>query len=179
MTEASIENAAFYEWLLSDHPDARAERGRRRAATYQDECERTGKVLAWVSKINATPDAPGTLRDLAESMGSLAANAAARAEAEFATSDEAYVAGARANWETYMQVSAPDGSWDYRYPDRYTARVPPTSRGRTSGRTPPWAKTAALGLRRHGTNRKSAANRSSSIRKEQGGMGKTKDPICR
>jgi hypothetical protein len=52
-------------------------------------------------------------------VGPLAANAAARAEAEFATSDEAYVAGARANWETYMQVSAPDGFWDYRYPDRY------------------------------------------------------------
>jgi hypothetical protein len=119
VTEVSIESAAFYEWLLSDHPDARAERGRRRAATYQDERERTGKVLAWVSKINATPDAPGTLRDLAERVGPLAANAAARAEAEFTTSDEDYVARARANWETYMQVSALDSSWDYRYPDRY------------------------------------------------------------
>jgi len=43
-------------------------------------------------------------------MGPLAARSAARAEADFAEPDEAYVARARINWETYMQVCAPDGS---------------------------------------------------------------------
>jgi hypothetical protein len=118
MTEAGADDA-FYEWLLSDHPDARAERDRRREATYQDERERTGKVLAWVGKIDATPDAPQALRDLARTMGPLATKAAARAEADFAEPDDAHVARARANFETYMQVSAPHSSWDYRYPARY------------------------------------------------------------
>jgi len=35
---------AFYEWLLSDHPDARAERDSRRAATYHAELEQAGYV---------------------------------------------------------------------------------------------------------------------------------------
>ena len=122
MTRAELagESDAFYEWLLSDHPGARAERDRRREATHRDELERTGKVRAWVEKIRAAPDAPQTMRDLAQTMGPLAAKSAGRAEADYAVPDETYVAAARANWETYMQVSAPDGSWDYRYPARYT-----------------------------------------------------------
>jgi hypothetical protein len=72
---------AFYEWLLSDHPDARAERDWRRAATYQAETDRAAAVRAWADKINAQPDAPQTLRDLAASVGPLADQSAARAEA--------------------------------------------------------------------------------------------------
>ena len=37
-------DAPHYEWLLSDHPDARAERDRRRQATYQSERERAAQV---------------------------------------------------------------------------------------------------------------------------------------
>jgi hypothetical protein len=118
--EITGESDAFYEWLLSDHPGARAERDRRREATHRDELERTGKVRAWVEKIHAAPDAPQTMRDLAASLGPSATASAARAEADYAVPDETYVAAARANWETYMRVSAPDGSWDYRYPARYT-----------------------------------------------------------
>jgi hypothetical protein len=121
--EISGESDAFYEWLLSDHPGARAERDRRREATHRDELERTGKVAAWVEKIHAAPSAPPTIRDLAETMGPLAAKSAARAEADFAVPDEVRVAQARANWETYMRVSAPDGSWDYRYPGRYVGEA--------------------------------------------------------
>ena len=40
MTDVGAESDAFYEWLLSDHPDARAERARRREAHY--EAERRG-----------------------------------------------------------------------------------------------------------------------------------------
>jgi hypothetical protein len=120
---SEVESGAAYEWLLSDHPDARTERGRRREATYTSERERTGKVLAWVAKINAAADAPEAMRDLAATMGPLATASAARAEADHAVPDADHVTRARTNWETYMQVSAPDGSWDYRYPGRYVGEA--------------------------------------------------------
>ncbi len=60
-----VTDTAFYEWLLSDHPDARAERDWRRAATYQAETDRATAVRACVGKINSTPDAPAAMRDLA------------------------------------------------------------------------------------------------------------------
>ena len=114
------ESDAFYEWLLSDHPDARAERDNRRQAHYQAEIEQAGQVQAWVAKIDATVDPPATIRDLAGTMGPLAAESRARAEAAIAEPDEAYVARVRDEWETHVRVSGPDGSWDYRYPARYT-----------------------------------------------------------
>lgn len=117
--ETSGQSDAFYEWLLSDHPGARAERQRRREASYQSEIQRAGQVQAWVARIGATPDAPEVMRDLAGSMGPLAEKSLARAEDAFAEPDEAFVARERGNWETFMQVSARDGSWDYRYPARY------------------------------------------------------------
>ena len=120
---SELESGAAYEWLLSDHPGARAERDQRRQATYRCERERAAQVLAWVAKINATADAPAAMRDLAASLGPLATTSAARAEAGFAVPDDAYVAQARADWETYMRVSAPDGSRDYRYPDRYVGEA--------------------------------------------------------
>lgn len=121
--EVTGQSGAFYEWLLSDHPDARAERDRRRAASYQSEIERTSQVQAWVAKIDATPDPPAAIRSLADSMGPFAEKSRARAEAAIAEPDEAFVARERGNWETFMRVSAPDGSWDYRYPERYTGEA--------------------------------------------------------
>ena len=115
-----VTDGAFYEWLLSDHPDAKAERDRRRAATYQAERDRAAAVRAWADKINAEPDAPQTLRDLAVSMGPQADQAAARAEARHAEPDEAYVTRLRVQHETSVQVSGPPGSWDYRYPAHLT-----------------------------------------------------------
>jgi len=76
-----VADLAFYEWLLSCHPDARAERDYRHAATFQAETDRAAAVRAWAGKISAQPDAPQTLRDLAASMGPLAAGSAAPAEA--------------------------------------------------------------------------------------------------
>jgi hypothetical protein len=119
MTEVSAEGDAFYEWLLSDHPDAMAERTRRREANYEAEKQRADQVQAWVSKIDATSDAPEAMRSLADSLGPSAAESRARAEAAIAETDESYVARERDRWETYIQVSAPNGSWDYRYPARY------------------------------------------------------------
>lgn len=123
---------ALYEWLLSDHPDARAERDRRREATYQDERERTGKVLAWVEKIDATPDAPETMRDLAATMGPLAAKSAAHAEAAFAEPDEAFVARARANHETYCRYQHRTAPGTTATPAATSATPRPANRGRAS-----------------------------------------------
>jgi hypothetical protein len=115
-----VTDTAFYEWLLSDHPEARAERDWRRGATYQADTDRAAAVRAWVGKINATRDAPQTMRDLAASMGPLADQAAARAEAAWSEPDEAYVMRLRAQHETHVQVSGPPGSWDYLYPVHLT-----------------------------------------------------------
>lgn len=109
-----------YEWLLSDHPDARAERARRRAEAYNERCENAAKVRAWADKVNATEDATQTARDLAQSMGPLADASAIRAEVEFAEPDDVYVARVRRDWETCMRVSGPPGAWDYRYPAHLT-----------------------------------------------------------
>jgi hypothetical protein len=115
-----VTDNAFYEWLLSDHPGARAERDYRRGATYQAETDRAAAVRAWVDKINARPDAPQTMQDLAATMGPLADKAAARAEADHTEPDDAYVARVRVEHETHIQVSGPPGSWDYRYPSHLT-----------------------------------------------------------
>jgi hypothetical protein len=115
-----VTNDAFYEWLLSDHPDARAERDRRRAATYQAETDRAATVRAWADKINAQPDAPHPLQDLAASMGPLADQAAARAQARYAEPDDTLVTRLRTQHQTHIQVSGQPGSWDYRYPAHLT-----------------------------------------------------------
>ena len=104
-----VTNDAFYEWLLSDHPDARAERDRRRAATYQAETDRAAAVRAWADKINAQPDAPHTLQDLAASMGPLADRAAERAQARYAEPDDTLVTRLRTQHQTHIQVSGQPG----------------------------------------------------------------------
>jgi hypothetical protein len=120
LNDRDVTGTAFYEWLLSDHPDAKAERDRRRAATYQAETDRAAAVRAWTGKINAQPDAPQPLRDLAATMGPQADQAAARAEARYAEPDDTYVTRLRTQHETHIQVSGPPGSWDYRYPAHLT-----------------------------------------------------------
>jgi len=111
---------AFYEWLLSDHPDARAERDWRRAATYQADIDLAAAVRAWADKIGAQHDAPQHLRDLAASLGPQADQSAVRAEARYAEPDEAYVTRLRTEHETHVQVSGLSGSRDYRYPAHLT-----------------------------------------------------------
>ena len=110
----------FYEWLLSDHPDARAERDARREAAYRDLTQNAAAVQAWAAKINAGPGASENLRDLAATMRPLAAESAARAEANHAEPDDLYVARLREQHETFMRVSGPIGAYDYRYPEHLT-----------------------------------------------------------
>jgi hypothetical protein len=130
---SSVSEDAFYEWLLSDHPDARAERDRRRAATCQAQTSSAAAVRAWADKIGAQPDVQQTLRDLAAAMGPQADQAAAHAQARYAEPDDAYVTRLRAQHETHMRVSGPPGSPDYRYPARLTgpgaAACPPPEPG--------------------------------------------------
>jgi hypothetical protein len=92
----AVSEVAFYEWLLSDHPDARAERDRRRAATYQAETGSAAAVRAWAGKTGGQSGALQTLRDVAASMGPQADQAAARAQARYAEPDDAYVTRPRA-----------------------------------------------------------------------------------
>ncbi len=82
--------------------------------TYQAETDRTAAVRAWAGEINAQPDAPHTLRDLAASSRPLADQTTARADARHAEPDEAYVTRLRPHHETSMQVSGPPSSRDYR-----------------------------------------------------------------
>jgi hypothetical protein len=135
-----VTDNAFYEWMLSDHPDARAERDRQRTATYQADADRAAAVRTWADKIGAQPDAPQHLRDLAATMGPLADQAAARAEARYAEPDDAYVTRLRAQHETHMQVSGPPGSPDYRYPAHLTgpgaAAYPPPPQPDIAAREP-------------------------------------------
>lgn len=94
--DRNVTDDAFYKWLLSDHPKARAERDRRRAATYLHQRDQAPAVRAWADKISAWPDAPQALRDLASSMGPQADESVAWAEADFAEPDDLYVARLRA-----------------------------------------------------------------------------------
>ena len=128
----SITDDAFYEWLLSDHPDARAERQWRRSTRYQNERDTAADIAAWAARINAADPSRHTqaARDLAASTGPRAAESLARAEAEAVESDELYVARMRAEFERHMRVSGPDWAYpDYRYPEHLTgasaANYPP------------------------------------------------------
>jgi hypothetical protein len=109
-----VTDDAFYGWLLSDHPDARAERDWRRTADLPGGDRPGGSRRAWVGEINAQPDAPHTLWDLAAPIRPLADQTTARAEARHAEPDDAYVTRLRPNHETSVQVSVPPSSWDYR-----------------------------------------------------------------
>lgn len=82
--------------------------------THQTETARAAAVRTWVGEINARPDAPHTLRDLATSVRPLADQTATRAECRHAEPDEAYVTRLRPHHETSVQVSCAPGSWDYR-----------------------------------------------------------------
>ncbi|MEN3308924.1 MAG: hypothetical protein V7603_5126 [Micromonosporaceae bacterium] len=119
---SAIEDDA-YEWFLSDHPWAVAERTRRRAASATAELEDAAKVRAWVDRTRAA-DAAGDLSDrpdgwrdslvrLAESMGPVADENQLRTTLESAEPDDVWVAGLRRKLETRRRVAGDDA---YVYP---------------------------------------------------------------
>ena len=112
---------AFYEWLLSDHPDAKAEREWRRSTHLQREHGTAAGIAAWADRVSAAPGRHTQMaRDLAATIGPMAKASAIRAEIEEAEPDDAYVARQRAEFETHMRVHWDHPVPDYTYPAHLT-----------------------------------------------------------
>ena len=108
---------AFCEWLLSDHPDAKAERDWRRGTHLRQLRESAAEIAAWADRVSAEPEQHTPMaRDLAGTIGPMAHASALRAEIEEAEPDDAYVARQRADFESHMRWDHPD----YRYPAHLT-----------------------------------------------------------
>ena len=135
----STTDDAFYEWLLSDHPAARAERDYRRGAHYQRQQETAADITAWAGRISADPDRhTRAARDLAATIGPDAAESAIRAETGSAEPDEVVVARLREEFEIHRRVHWDNPEPSYRYPAHLTgpgaASYPPPPPPGTPGR---------------------------------------------
>jgi hypothetical protein len=112
---------AFHEWLLSDHPDAKAEREWRRSTHLQRERGTAAEIEAWADRVSAEPERHTPMaRDLAATIGPMAHASTVRAEIEAAEPDDAYVARQRAEFEMHMRVHWDHPDPDYRYPAHLT-----------------------------------------------------------
>jgi hypothetical protein len=116
LSERSVADPAFYEWLLSDHPLATAERRRRREASFARRAAERARVREITGRWPA--DAPGGAAPPRESIGRLADGQAERDRWDQAVDEEIGLETMRAEWETHTCASAADDP-DYRYPDRY------------------------------------------------------------
>jgi len=100
-----------YEFLLSDHPAAKAERLARRAAD-------RAAITAWRARlVTFGAGMPANLHNLAETMGRLDDRATLRDAAEQGEPDEVWVARARQRFTATARTWGDDP--DYRYPTRY------------------------------------------------------------
>jgi len=106
----------FYEWLLSDHPEAAAERARRRAAHLAYEARGREVLSRFVARTQANRGAPETVQRLAETAGWLLGRQADRLAAEVAEPEPERLARERRDLETSRRVQ---GAHGYRYPARY------------------------------------------------------------
>ncbi len=131
----------FYEWLLSDHPDARAERQWRRGTYLESARQTAADIACWAARVTADPHrhAPAA-RELAATIGPRAAASATRAEIESAEPDDLYVARLRAEFESHMRVHWDNPDPGYRYPAHLTgpgaAGYPPPPEADTGGVEP-------------------------------------------
>lgn len=142
-------SAAAYEWLLSDHPWAVAERERRRATNADRDLAEAAQVRAWADRThtaNATGQLaghPAAYRDnlvrLADSMGPSADRAQLRHTLNAATPDDVWVAEERRRWAVHMRVSG-EGPDNYVFPTHLTgpgaAAYPPPPEGFRHGQHP-------------------------------------------
>ena len=125
----------FYEWLLSDHPAAVAERARRRAAWLAHEHEGRAGLSRFAARTEADRDAPENIRELAKTARWLLGRQADRLAAD-AGSEPERLARMRQQFETSRRAQ---GATGYRYPARYlgarAARqpIPPDPDRSTSG----------------------------------------------
>jgi hypothetical protein len=115
ISERSVPDPAFYEWLLSDHPLAEAERHRRREASFARRAAERARIREITGRWPA--DVPEEAARLRDSMGRLADGQAERDRWDQAVDEEIAVETLRVQWETHVRVSGDDP--DYRYPERY------------------------------------------------------------
>ena len=81
---------AFHEWLLSDHPEAKAERDWRRGTSNAEYRQAAADIAGWADRISADPGQHTPMaRDLAATIGPMAHASAIRAEIEAAEPDDA------------------------------------------------------------------------------------------
>jgi len=107
-----------YEFLLSDHPAAKAERQRRRDEHLARRTADSEAITAWRARLTTFgAGAPANLHNLAETMGRLDDRATLRDAAEHAEPDEVCVARARQRFTATARTWGEDP--DYRYPTRY------------------------------------------------------------
>jgi hypothetical protein len=112
---------AFLEWLLSDHPEAQAEREWRRGTSNAEYHQAAADIAAWADRISAEPGQHTPMaRDLAATIGPMAHASAIRAEIEEAEPDDLYVARQRAEFEAHMHNHPDHPDPDYRYPAHLT-----------------------------------------------------------
>lgn len=113
LPQLSSADDAAYEWLLSDHPWAVAERARRRAAHHARELADADEALTITERLSATPDAGDPLHHVAEHVDRIARRAALTADVDDAEDLDAWTARIRAQYVTGRRVA---GDWDYEYP---------------------------------------------------------------
>ena len=112
---------AFCEWLLSDHPDAKAERDWRRGTHLRQLRESAADIARWADRVSADPQQHTPMaRDLAATIGPMAHASALRAEIEAAEPDDLHVARQRADFEALMHNHPDHPDPGYRYPARLT-----------------------------------------------------------
>jgi hypothetical protein len=118
----STADEAFYEWLLSDHPEAKAERDWRRSLHYQQQRDTAADIAAWARRISAEPPERHTkaMRDLAATIGPHATESAIRTEIEYAEPGELYVARLRTEFETHRHIHWDNPDPSYQYPAHLT-----------------------------------------------------------
>jgi len=106
-----------YEFLLSDHPAAKAERQRRRDEHLARRAADSDAITAWRERlVTFGHGVPANLHNLAETMGRLDERATLDDAAEHAEPDEVW-ARARQRFTTTARTWGDDP--DYRYPTRY------------------------------------------------------------
>jgi hypothetical protein len=106
----------FYEWLLSDHPEAAAERARRRAAYLAYEARGRDGLSRFVARTEADRDASEHIRELVKTARWLLQRQADRLAADVAEPEPERLARQRRELETSRRVQ---GAHGYRYPARY------------------------------------------------------------
>lgn len=109
---SSVDDEA-YEWLLSDHPWAAAERQRRRTAYHARELADADEALAITDRLQHNPDAGRGLQLVAGTVDRIARHSALRADIDDAETDATRTDRLR---QRYVTIRRNSGDHDYQYP---------------------------------------------------------------